>query len=81
MALRDIPANTTGAIQGYDSLVFDFLKFAGEVINLWDTVYWDDGTKTATKTVGYSEARIGYCIRPAIAGDERVRVKIAPPLT
>lgn len=81
IALRDIPANTLGALQSYDSPIFDFLKFTGEVIAVFDQVYWDQGTLTCTKTVGYSEARIGYCVAPAAAGDLRVRVKLAPPLT
>ena len=80
MALRDIPANTLGALVTYQGPVFDFLKYANEVIAFGDSVYWDAGTGTVSKTIAYSEARIGHCILDAAAGDARVRVKVAPPI-
>jgi predicted RecA/RadA family phage recombinase len=61
--------------------VGDFLKYTGEAINLGDVVYWDEGTNTATKTSGYSEAPIGKCFKAALAGDATVRVKLMPGLS
>lgn len=79
VALEAIAANTMGALVTFQGPVFDFVKFTGEEVALWAPVYWDAGTSTATGTIGYSEALIGYCIQAAAAGDARIRVKIAPP--
>lgn len=76
VAREPITANQLGslAIRG----TFDFLKFSGEAISLGDRVYWDEGTNTASKTVGYSEAIIGVCVAAAAAEDSTVRVSLTP---
>ena len=78
VAVRPIADGVTGAlhIEG----VFDFLKYTGEAIAVGDTVYWDEGTNTASKTEAYGEAVIGRCVLAAATGDETVRVKLLPAL-
>jgi predicted RecA/RadA family phage recombinase len=76
VATRPIAANELGALQVQG--VYDMLKFAGEAIALFATVYWDEGTNTATGTVAYSEAKAGICIKAALAADTTVRVLIVP---
>ena len=73
---RPIAAGELGAI--HITGTHDFLKFTGEAIAKWAPVYWDEGTNTASGTVGYSEALIGLCEKAAAAGDERVRVYLTP---
>ena len=74
ITVRPIPANELGNLMVGGT--WDFLKFAGESIVQWAPVYWDAGTKTATGTVGYSEAVMGICVRAAASGDATVRVKL-----
>lgn len=74
IALRDIPANTLGAlaVEG----VFEVNKYTGEAIAYGAPVYYDAGTTTATGTIGYSEAVMGNCVLDALAGDATVWVKL-----
>ncbi len=76
IATHPIAANIMGAlaIEG----VFDINKFTAEVWAVGDIIYWDQGTLTATKTVGYSEAKIGFAVRVALTGDATGRVKLWP---
>jgi predicted RecA/RadA family phage recombinase len=78
IAVTAIAANTQGAltIEG----VFDFAKFVDEVIAVWDVMYWDEATNTASKTIAYSEAVIGKAVKAAAAGDATVRIKLLPAL-
>ncbi len=78
VAQRAITANTLGAllVEG----VCDFTKYTAEAINFGVTVYWDEGTNTATATQAYSECIIGKCIKAAGSGDATVRVKMMPAM-
>lgn len=76
IATHDISANTLGSIQVYG--VYDVAKYTGEAVSLWADVYYDAGTNTATGTIGYSEARIGKCVKAAASGDSTVRVLVFP---
>jgi predicted RecA/RadA family phage recombinase len=78
IAVHDIPANTLGALQLEG--IYDVAKFAGEAIADGATIYWDQGTLTATGTIAYSEAVMGRCVQAALAGDATVRVKLMPAL-
>jgi predicted RecA/RadA family phage recombinase len=79
VAVTDIADGVKGAlaIEG----VFDFAKYTGEAVTLGQLVYWDEGTNTATTTVGYSEAVIGKAVAAALAGDSTVRVKLIPNIS
>lgn len=76
IATLDIAAGRMGALVVDGTWAVD--KYAGEAIALGAPVYWDDGTKTATGTVAYSEALMGFCARAAVAGDAKVRVRLCP---
>lgn len=78
IAITDIAANTKGAlwIQG----VFDVAKYSGEGITIYDRIYYDAGTATATKTSGYGEATMGIAVKAALAGDATVRVLLMPTI-
>ncbi|MFO0892433.1 MAG: DUF2190 family protein [Isosphaeraceae bacterium] len=79
IAVGAIAANALGSLDvGVEVSVYDITKYTGEAINLFDDVYYDAGTNTATKTSGYSEARIGKCVKAALAGDATVRVMVFP---
>lgn len=76
IAKEPITANTTGAVAIVGT--FSVLKYSGEAISLGDRVYWDAGTSTATKTIGYSEAIMGVCTKAAASGDATVQVYLTP---
>lgn len=79
IAVLDIPAGKMGALKVEG--VYAVLKFTGEAVALGAPVYWDAGTSTATGTQAYSEAFMGFCSRAALAGDERIWVKLCPGAT
>lgn len=76
LAITDIADGVQGALHIHGEA--EFAKYTGQVINLGDLVFWDDGTNTATTTSGYGEARIGVCVKAALAGDARVSVLLCP---
>ncbi len=79
IAIRDIAAGALGELDSWESPTYRINKFTGEAIILGAPVYWDAGTSTATGTIGYSEAFLGYCATAALAGDATVDVKLASP--
>ena len=79
IATDAIASGTLGSLALYGA--FDVNKYTGETPAVGDKMYWDAGTSTATKTVGYSEATMGTCIQAAAAGDARVRVLIFPNIS
>lgn len=78
VATEPIAAGVQGSLQVEGE--GDFLKFEDEEIALGVPVYWDEGTNTASGTIGYSEAAIGKCTKAAAAADATVRVKMMPAL-
>lgn len=76
IAKRPIAANTLGQLHLHG--IFRINKYSGEAISQFDLIYWDAGTSTATKTVGYSEARMGIAAAAAVAGDTTVDVLLMP---
>lgn len=76
IAAHDIPANVKGSLQTRG--VYDVTKFTGEAIAQFALVYYDQGTNTATGTVGYSEAIMGIAVTAAAAGDATVQVLVFP---
>lgn len=80
ISTEPIAANTLGSLALYGA--FDVNKFAGEAWAIGDKIYWDQGTLTASKTVGYAEATMGVCIdKIAASGDATGRVLIFPNLS
>lgn len=79
VAPLDIPANTLGDLVTWNSPTVRVNKYTADVIAQGAKVYWDAGTSTATGTVGYSEAFLGYAAVAAASGDATVDVKMAPP--
>ncbi len=77
VALRDIEANTLGALAVRG--VFDFPKDtgSGSAITAGAKVYWDAANKVATATAG-SNKLIGKAVAAADADDETVRVLLTP---
>jgi predicted RecA/RadA family phage recombinase len=80
-AIRDIAAGELGELDSWDSPTYRVNKYTGEAIAQGAPVYYDAGTSTATGTIGYSEAFLGYCADDggALAGDSTVDVKLASP--
>ena len=79
ISIRDIAAGDLGELDSWDSPTYRINKFAGEAIIQGAPVYYDAGTNTATGTIAYSEAFLGYCASAALAGDATVDVKLASP--
>ena len=78
VAVTDIADGELGALQIEG--IYDFAKYTGDEIAVGVTVYWDEGTNTATTTSAYGEAVAGICVKAAAAGDATVRVKLVPGL-
>lgn len=78
IAKAAIASGTLGALSLEG--VFDVNKYSGESHAIGDTIYWDAGTSTATKTSAYSEATMGKCVKAAASGDSTTRVKLLPAL-
>ena len=74
VAICDITDGVEGSLETEGQ--YDFLKYSAQAVTLGATVYWDEGTNTATTTSGYGEAVIGKCTYAAGASDTRVRVKL-----
>jgi predicted RecA/RadA family phage recombinase len=81
IAIRDILAGELGELDSWDSPTYRCTKFTGEAIAKGAPVYYDAGTNTASGTIAYSEAFLGYCVNDggALAGDATVDVKLASP--
>lgn len=79
IAIRDIAAGELGELDSWDSPTYRINKFTSEAVAQGAPVYWDAGTSTATGTIGYSEAFLGYCASAAGASDATIDVKLASP--
>lgn len=73
VAVRDIAANTLGALQ--TSGIFDFLKVAGEM-TVGTLLYWNTSAKKATTTSSTYKC-IGKVVIEAADDDEMVRLKLS----
>ncbi len=69
VAPRPIAANTLGALQTRG--VFDVIKTTGLEVAVGEAIYWNSGTRRATKTS--SDVYMGVAIQAAAAGDATVR--------
>lgn len=76
----DIPSGKVGAL--YIEGVFEIDKTAELAISLGDKVYFNTTTKKITKTS--TDVPAGIAVKPALASDTKVEVKLAlitPPAT
>jgi len=70
--LDDVAADgVVGACHDAEKALFP--KTAGLAISQGDRVYWDDANKAVTLT--NTQRAIGWCQRPAVAGDSTVLIR------
>lgn len=75
VARRDIAANTLGALWVDGVYSFPKATGGGTAINAGTELYWDNGAKQATTTVG-SNVYLGKAIADAGDNDETVTVRL-----
>ena len=75
VAMRDIPANTLGALATEGVFTFPKATGAGTAIAVGATVYWASGTSTATATATGNKL-IGKVVKAAADADATVLVKL-----
>ena len=75
VAVRDIPANTLGALATEGVFTFPKATGASTAIAVGATVYWASGTSTATATATGNKL-IGKVVKAAADADATVLVKL-----